>query len=341
MTIRIPAQHLKPSYYDPIEVQLMEIFYDLLFKPLVIIVQEANAQISPSAKALSNASENALQAALRSGRVQYEAGVFSGQFSVAIAGALRSIGARFDRQSKVYRMDPVQVPGWVKAEASIYQQTARGTHDTMKRRLDEIQRDLDSLVDTKTIRSKQTFDAIHKDFREVAAQIQLAPQLSETSASELVKDYNENLKLYIRKFSREMITDLRSAVEQNAQQGYRFDKLVDSIKGRYAVSQNKAAFLARQETALFMSKYRRERFSEAGVTRYRWSTSHDERVRPSPGTKGIARANNHRILDGHIFEYANPPIVQTMPEVRRANPGEDFNCRCVDIPILTPMAVAA
>lgn len=337
MTIRIPAQHMKPSYYDPIEAQLIAIFYDIVFKPLVAIVEEANTQLSPGPDALENAPLNALEVALRSGRVQYEAGTFSGNFSVEIVRILRNIGARFDRQSKIYNLDAAIVPGWVKATAAIYQQTARGTHDAMRRRLDEVQRDLDSIIDAKQIHSKKTFDSIHKDFREVASQIQLAPELSDTSATELAKDYNENMKLYIKKFSREMITDLRSAVEQNAQAGYRFDKLIDAIKGRYAVSQNKAAFLARQETALFMSKYRRERFSEAGVLRYKWSTSHDERVRPA---RGQSRANNHRVLDGRIFDYAHPPVVDTATG-RRANPGEDFNCRCVDIPVLDRVLEAA
>jgi SPP1 gp7 family putative phage head morphogenesis protein len=49
-----------------------------------------------------------------------------------------------------------------------------------------------------------------------------------------------------------------------------------------------------------------------GVEKCRWSTSLDERVRPS-----------HRVLEGKIFSYDNLP-----PEYN------DYNCRCVLIPII-------
>jgi SPP1 gp7 family putative phage head morphogenesis protein len=336
----LPAQRLKQRYYTPIEGQLTEMFRAILFAPLVEIITKANEQMSDSAHGMMNAAENPLQSALRNGRVQYEAGVFSGQFSSGISLNLRAIGATFDKHQKVYRLDPAQVPGWVKNEAAAYQATARGTHDALLRRLDEIQTGLDATLDKKEIRAKHTLREIQSDFKTVASAIQIKPELSEEAVSRLADDYSKNLKLYVKDFSRAMITDLRGAVEANAQEGYRFDRLVTSLKSKYGTTQNKAKFLARQETALFMSKYRKERFSEAGVTHYRWSTSHDEKVRPSPGTAGIARANNHRVLDGRVFAYSDPPVVDTA-NGRRANPGEDFNCRCVDIPILERVMVTA
>ncbi len=336
----LPAQHLKPRYYEPIEDQLIKIFYDVLFKPLVDIANEANGQMSLEAHGMMNAAANALQVALRKGRVQYEAGVFSGEFSADIARVLRAIGAKFDARARVYRQPVAEIPGWVKAEAAGYQNTAAGAHKRMQVKLHEIESGLDQVLDKKPIHAKKTLRAIQTDFRTVAQRLQVAPELSEDSAARLAADYNTSLQLPIRKFSRQMIIDLREVVEQNAMVGYRFDKLTDAIRSRYAVSQNKAKFLARQETGLFMAKYRRERFGEAGVTHYKWSTSHDERVRPAPGTTGVARQNNHRILDGRIFAYAAPPVVDTATN-RRANPGEDFNCRCVDLPVLDRIGVAA
>ncbi len=336
----LPPQRLKPAYYDPIESQIQAILYDILFRPLVAIAQDATDQMSESAHGMMNAVGNALQSALRSGKVQYEGGVFSGQFSAAIVSVLRAIGARWIKPEKVYKQDPAQVPGWVKAEAAAYESTARGAHGLMKSKLAEIERDLDSVLDKKEIHAKRTMREIQKDFRHVAEELQVSPELSEDSSARLAAAYNQNIKLYIKTFSRDMIGDLRTIVEKNATTGYRFDKLIPQIQGRYAVTQNKAKFLARQETGLFMAKYRQERFGEAGVTLYRWSTSHDERVRPAPGTHGVARQNNHRRLDGRVFAYADPPVVDTATG-RRANPGEDFNCRCVDVPVLDRVAVSA
>lgn len=334
----LPPQRLKPAYYEPIESQIQSMLYDLLFKPLVEIAEDANAQMSPAAHGMMNAVANALQLALRSGKVQYEAGTFSGSFSAAIVNVLRAIGAKWIKPQKVYKMDPADVPSWIKAEAAAYQQTAQGAHRTMQRKLSEIESDLDAVLDKKQIHAKRTMREIQKDFRHVAEELQVAPELSEDSAAALSADYNRNIKLYIKTFSRQMIGDLRGIVEKNATVGYRFDRLIEQIQGRYAVTQNKAKFLARQETSLFMAKYRQQRFGEAGVTHYRWSTSHDERVRPAPGVKD--RSNNHRRLDGRTFAYADPPVVDTATS-RRANPGEDYNCRCVDVPVLSRVAVPA
>lgn len=334
------TQRMRPKYYEPVEAQLQAIFYDILFRPLVSVVEETTSQSMLNAHGMLNAEENPLQHALRTGRVQYDAGKFSGEFNAAISRVLKALGAKFDHWTKTFSLDPASVPGWVKAQSASYQATARGAHETINRKLSEIQGHLDSIVAETDVDAKPTLHAVQKDFRQVAGKLTVRPELSEDSVGRLSKQYNENMKLWIKKFSQEMIGDLRGVVEKNAQQGYRFDKLIQGIQGRYGVAQNKAKFLARQETALFMSKYRKERFSESGITHYRWSTSHDERVRPAPGTTGIARLDDHRRLDGHTFAYNNPPVVDRNTG-RRANPGEDYNCRCVDIPVVERAAVAA
>ena len=335
---------MRPKYYKPIEDQLLDLFYRILFKPLVTIGDDANAQMSMAKHGLMNAQmPNALAVALRSGRIQYEAGVFSGSFSAGISSALKAIGARRDLRENVYKLEPTKVPGWIKAEAAHYQQTSKGAHDAMLRQLDDTQKHLDRVLEEAKIHAGATIQEIQADFRDVAQAIQIRPEISEDSAARLAADYNKNVKLYVKDFSKKQITDLRSVVEQNAQEGYRFDKLIAGIKGRYAVSSSKAKFLARQETALFMSKYRRERFGEAGVNRYTWSTSHDSRVRPEASLSPAERlhAGNHRVLDGQVFSYHTKAPAKYMSSGSACNPGEDFNCRCVDRPILERILEAA
>lgn len=337
---KLPPQRMRPSYYEPIESQLIAIFYDILFKPLIAIGDEANAQMSLAAHGFMNAADNPLQIALRTGKIQYEAGTFSGDFNVATVRVMRAVGAKFDAKQKVYRLEPALVPAWIKAEAANYQQTAKGAHAAMERRLDAIQADLDGLLETKTIHAQRSIRAIQGDFEDTVSAISVMPKLTEESTKRMAVEYNKNAKIYVKDFLQKEIRAMRDTVQSNAEQGYRFDHLIAGIKQRYSVSQNKAKFLARQETALFMSNYRKQRFSEAGVTHYRWSTSHDARVRPTADTRGVARLDDHRRLDGKVFAYADPPVVD-MATMRRANPGGDFNCRCVDIPILERIPVAA
>lgn len=317
----VPAQHLRDYDFSDMERQLKEIFYLILFKPTLAVIDDYNPQAEKVIQ-LRNAAEDPLRDALATGRIQYADGVFSGNFSAAISGGLRSIGAKFDKRAKTYRLDVGRVPAWVKGEAANYQSKARQAHIMLKQKLNEIQENLNRSVNFYTVNADKTIDRIEGGFAPIARELTVTPSLSEDSKAKLSSDYTENMKLWIKKFAEEQTQDLRSLVEKNATEGYRFDKLIGSIKRRYGVTANKAKFLARQETGLFMSKYRKERFQEAGVRRYKWSTSHDARVR-----------HDHRELDGTVWQYSQPPVVDKFT-ARRANPGEDYNCRCVDIPIL-------
>lgn len=329
---------LKPSYYKGIEYQLLEIFRHLIFFPMMTELVKAFPSLHPKkwvqAK-IENASDNLLKAALKSGRVQYSNGVFSGKFNATIANSLRSIGAQFDKRSKVYRIDPLKVPNWIKGEAMVFNDRVRQTNQILEKILDQTSDNLDAALTEAKLRVDPMIDRVVADFRDVAARLEVSPVLLPQSKEKLAADYNQNMKLWIKKFSEEEIIKLRSIVEENATQGFRADYLASKIEQRYSVTASKAKFLAAQETRLFVSKFRQQRFEEAGSMSYIWSTSHDERVRPAIGLTGKSRADagNHRVLDGRKFLWSSPPIVDPATG-RRAHPGEDFGCRCVAKPIL-------
>lgn len=312
-------QHLKDSAWSGIEDQLKLIFYDLIFAPILSVINKETAQ---RIELKNSPNLSFLIEALRTGRVQYSGGVFTGDFNVRISNDIRSFGGQFDARSKTFTADVPKIPGAVIAQAAEYSTRAKSVHDELKRKMDDIEKGLDARLALHEVDASLALEKIQSDFRESALALRVQPKLSEDRARRLADDYNENLKLPIKDFSLHSIASLREAVEDNSLQGYRFDRLKDVIKQRYGVTANKAKFLARQETSLFMSKYRKERFGQAGVTSYRWSTAHDERVRDS-----------HKRLDGRIFTYDDPPITDRSTGAKN-NPGEDFNCRCVDIPLL-------
>lgn len=311
-------QPLKPAYFADVEKQLRRIFYEVLFAPLLATIERATAQ---DAAVRENVSSDPLRDALHSGRIQYEAGIFSGEFSAPISRALRRIGATFDSRSKVYRLHPSQVPPWVTSEATSYQMKARGTHKALLAELDKMQGSLAEILKGKQVNAEASIKHIEKGFEHAAEAMKVSPTLTPAAKEELKTQYTQNMNIWIQKFSEEEIVALRERVELNATQGYRFDRLINSIKNRYSVSENKAAFLARQETSLFLAKFREKRFADGGVRRYRWSTAGDERVRSS-----------HAHLNGQVFSYDQPPITDPTTAARN-NPGQDYNCRCVDIPV--------
>jgi SPP1 gp7 family putative phage head morphogenesis protein len=312
---------LKESDFSGIEDQLKAIFRRIILDPVIDIIRKATSQ-GTEARLLLNSRQTTIEDALLTGRIQYESGVFSGQFSAAISSALRSIGAKFNRNTGTYALNEANVPGWVLAAANTFQSNAKKAHATMIHHLNIAQESLDEAVNLHPVDPDEMFDRAEKEFNRVGKNLEIPTEFTPFRREQMKKNYSENMKLWIKKWSRESILQLRRDVEANATQGYRFDKLIAHIQHQNGVNATKAKFLARQETSLFMSQYRQSKFQEAGVRRYVWQTSHDARVR-----------DDHKHLDKQIFFYSSPPVVDRASG-RRGNPGSDYNCRCRDRAIL-------
>ena len=325
-------QHLRDTDWREMEEQIIEALYKIVFAGPVALVREADPDTAKVLQVM-NAQPTVLEKALISGRVQYVGGVFSGKFSAQIAAEIRILGGRFDKRMKIYHIDERVVPSWVKAAATNFRAKAKALHEQIIKKLDETQKHLDELIERVRIDATKTVEKVESGFQKSAQAVpRVFPRLTEESKKLLAKEYNENMKTYIKGFSESAIESLRETVQENAESGARFKSLIEGFRLRYGVSKSKAAFLAQQETSNFMAKYRELRFKEGGVQRYVWHTAHDEKVR-----------HRHAELDGKIFFYDHPPIVTDhgVVPVRHGNPGQDFRCRCVDAPVIERELVAA
>lgn len=93
------------------------------------------------------------------------------------------------------------------------------------------------------------------------------------------------------------------------------------IQASYNVSKSHARFIARDQMAKLNARITQQQQTDAGITEYVWRTVGDGRVRES-----------HRHLNGKRFKYSDPPVVDPKTG-RRANPGEDYQCRCVALSV--------
>jgi SPP1 gp7 family putative phage head morphogenesis protein len=159
-----------------------------------------------------------------------------------------------------------------------------------------------------------------KGFREIVKTISIEPKISQPIKDKITEEYTENMQLYVKDWFDEDILELRDKVYKNTFTGYRADNLVKIIRKDYNVSLNKAKFLARQETSLLSSDFRKNRYKDVGIDRYKWSTAKDNRVR-----------DRHVILEGKEFFWSTPPVINDKGD--RGHPGDDFWCRCQAIPI--------
>ena len=118
----------------------------------------------------------------------------------------------------------------------------------------------------------------------------------------------------MRRASSEMIDFISEITQQGLRQGRTASAIREDIVERYGISRRRAQFIARDQIATLSGELMRRRQKEAGIERFRWQTSEDQRVRDS-----------HKELNQQIFEWDKPPHVGI--------PGEDYNCRCTGEPV--------
>ncbi len=329
----LPVQRVHRDYYQSTADALAASMRAFLYDPIIAIL----AREVPEAMELFNAPlpvSTALQLAIRQGRIQYHDGVFSGEFDARITSALLALGAEFDLRAEVFRLPEWAVPAWVKAEVSVANARAQRIHDLLEAQLNKTQEKLDNGLLPAIPDAGAALDAIEDGFKTAAETLGIAHRLPRAARAALEQHYQDEVRPYVAEATSHYIDRLHQAVQENALHGYRYESMVEIIQHETGVSDRKARFLARQETGLTMSAYRRQRFEGVGIIRYGWSTSHDRRVRPTDGKQRPGEHGDHRILDGQIFLYSTKAPAKYMSCGHPCNPGEDFQCRCADRAVL-------
>lgn len=306
----------RPEDYEAIERELVILFKQEIYLPLL---EELNAP----QKVLTNSYGDLVQA-IASGQIQFVNGHFEGAVTSVISRELKKLGAQWDRRS-----------GWWKlptAKLTIDMRAAIGTSETrFKQMAQRVNKKLNELAPEEISRKfkiekilDKSIYKLNKSIDSTLKNITVSPQLTEAMKQRIAREYTENMQLYIKDWTEKEIIELRKKMSGETAQGFRYESMIKTIRDSYGVSQNKAKFLARQETSLLMTKYKQTRYQDAGVNSYKWRCvvgSPNHPVRPM-----------HKALDGKVFSWQNPPIVSEKGE--RKNPGQDYGCRCVAIPIV-------
>lgn len=120
----------------------------------------------------------------------------------------------------------------------------------------------------------------------------------------------------IKSIPEQYLSRVKQTVHAAVAGGFRWEKVRDAIFHSGLATESRAKLIARDQVSKMNGSINRVRQQSLGITEYKWSTSGDERVRPS-----------HAELDGQVFRWDNPPE-------KTGHPGEDYQCRCVAIAIL-------
>lgn len=135
---------------------------------------------------------------------------------------------------------------------------------------------------------------------------------------------NKNTTL-IKSIPDEYFKSIETVVMNGTVNGLRWEQIAREIGGIKDISsvngklQNRIKLIARNETSNINASINKRRQEKLGIESFKWVTSKDERVRDS-----------HAKLDGKVFDWDNPPIVDGVP----TTPGRPINCRCVAVPVI-------
>lgn len=304
--------------FDGVEKVIAELFRHEIYLPLL-------KSLSLSSFTLKNSQDDLLRA-IQSGRLTFNRGTFSGRFNSTLTRELRKLGAKWDRKQGTFKVPLSSLSSEVKSAISL--STAR--FEEKLNRIDEklsrvVPEELASKLKIQKLFDKTLWET-EKDFQKSVKGITIAPKLTPEQARRISAEWENNLQLYIKDFTEKETKELRTQMKETVFAGDRYGSVIKTISDSYGVSMRKAKFLARQETALLMTKYKQTRYQESGIDEYHWyhvTGSPKHPVRPIHKQLGDAKEK-----DGSkkIYRWSDPPIVDS--QGNRKNPGQDYGCRC-------------
>jgi SPP1 gp7 family putative phage head morphogenesis protein len=303
-----------PKFDEELEKEILEFLTQNIFVPIL-------TEMNRTKKVLFNA-KTTIESAIKSGRIQFADGIFKGDFNASLAKEFRSLGMKFDKRIKGYRKDLVNLPISIQVAISQTESAYQAMAANMIKSIDNINYE-GALRDLKLSGTlNKVIKEVDLDFtKTVSKVIGISVDITDSQKETIAEEFSENLKLFIKDFADEQVLILRKDVEDAVFAGIRAEELQKTIIDRFGVSESKAKFLAKQEISLLTSKYKQAKYEDVGVNKYKWSIS-NVRTRP-----------DHRALNGKVFSFDDPPISNQTTGARN-NPGEDFGCNCVAIPIV-------
>lgn len=155
-------------------------------------------------------------------------------------------------------------------------------------------------------------------------------RLDARKADEVLQDHIKANVALITSIPRQMLGEVEDMLREDFPKGLRVQDLAKKLERRFEIATNRAELIARDQTAKLNGQLTETRNRSLGVTSYVWQTAQDERVRGTPG--GLWPKGLHFQLNGQTFRYDDPPV--TNDDGDRNHPGEDYQCRCVQIPVL-------
>lgn len=135
-----------------------------------------------------------------------------------------------------------------------------------------------------------------------------------------IQAFKDSNVLLIQGMVQDQVKDIEEVLSNPENLSLSVDSLAEILMQRARVSESRANLIATDQVLKLNGQITQARQQGAGIEKYIWTTSLDERVRPT-----------HRVLEGKVFSWVAPPAV--------GHPGEDYRCRCTAFPLLEELDI--
>lgn len=301
-----------------------------LFDPLIEVVESR----------YDNSVYDDLERYLKEGRIRLVGNVFEGTINFRIRKLLSSIGAK-NEGGKLILENISFLPHNIKVAIKSYRYSMNKLEKRFDKKFEQISENVGTWIKKIDYSefANHAVSMVSRQFNKtVKEKLAVQPKLDRRGMAQIKEDYLTTVELPIRKklihefeegqpiilenFEQEIVEKLRQGLKRKILDGEPREEIRRYIKARLKVSKTRARFIARQETGLLTTEFKKAQYTQWGINKYRWNTMHDHKVR-----------ERHSDLDGLVFDWSTPPIVDEKTG-RRAHPGQDFQCRCQSIPIV-------
>jgi len=119
---------------------------------------------------------------------------------------------------------------------------------------------------------------------------------------------------------------VRSIVNTNVRAGLRPSAMIPQLVNQFGVTERRAKFIARDQTAKVNGDLAEKRQINAGFPYFQWDDSDDERVRHSHEEL----ANRVTAYGKGVYRWDNLPLGKDGKPIK---PGYEYGCRCVARPV--------
>lgn len=128
----------------------------------------------------------------------------------------------------------------------------------------------------------------------------------------------------IKSIPAQYLGQVESLVMANMRAGLRPSAIAKQLQQQFGITQRRARFIARDQTAKINGDLNEKRQKAIGGDYFEWLSSDDERVRHNH--KAIA--NRVTAYGKGVYRWGNLPLSEKGEPIK---PGSDYNCRCVAI----------